>query len=295
MKVRIGIGTAGHVTDPAVLESICVALLANDFDSVWVSEVLSQPGLDPLVSLAWLAGRLEKLKIGTTFLLPGRNLLRLARQLATLDFLTQGRLLITGVPGITLGGEATAVGVPQPERSRAIEEAIPVLRSLFAGEPTDVPGPAGITEQVVLEPLPHQQPLEIWLGGSVRSSLVRCGRYSDGWLPAMIDADQAAKGKVVVEEAAREVGREMDPEHFGVSIGYAVEALSPHTLTALQQRSKRDDLDEIVPVGYDHVRRLLEGYLEAGFSKFVLRPMMQPESWDAEMEALANAVGDLQT
>jgi len=114
VKVRIGIGTAGHVTDPAVLESICVALLANDFDSIWVSEVLSQPGLDPLVSLAWLAGRLEKLKIGTTFLLPGRNLLRLARQLATLDFLTQGRLLITGVPGITLGGEATAVGVPQP-------------------------------------------------------------------------------------------------------------------------------------------------------------------------------------
>jgi probable F420-dependent oxidoreductase len=295
VKVRIGIGTSGHVADPHALEAICADLIELRFDSIWVSEVLSQPGLDPLVSLAWLAAQLEKLKIGTTFLVPGRNLLRLARQLATLDFLSGGRLLVTAVPGLGVGGEATAVGVEQSARSAALDDALPILTSLLAGLPTDVPSPAGVTNGVVLDPLPKQQPLEIWLGGSARSALVRCGRFGEGWLPSMITPTDAAAGRQVIEEVAEEAGRRIDPEHFGVSIGYAHVPLEGPVLEQLRRSAKRDDVSEMVPVGMEQLRELIERYLDVGFSKFVLRPLATPIDWRSELEVLAGHVGDLQT
>ena len=295
MKVRFGIGTAGHVEDPAEFEWICTSLLTHGFDSIWVSEVLTQPGLDPLVSLAWLAGRLETLKIGTTFLVPGRNVIRMARQLATLDYLSNGRLLVTAVPGLVRGDEANAVGVAPSERSSTMDETLPVLRSLLAGVPTDVVTRAGTACGVTLDPLPKQQPLEIWLGGTAPKSLDRCGRFADGWLPTMLSADDAVKGRRRIEEAASQAGRVIDPEHYGVSIGYAAEPLPPSALDAIRRRAKREDVDEILPQNLSDLRRLIEGYLEVGFSKFVLRPLSTPANWDSELKAVSGVLGDLQT
>ena len=295
MKVRIGIGAAGHGLSPAALEGLCTSLVDHRFDSIWISEVLSQPGVDPLVALGWLAGRLPALKIGTTFLVPGRNVLRLARQLATLDHLSGGRLLLTAVPGLPRGGERTAVGVAPRDRGQVLDDTLPVLASLLRGEPTDVEGPAGTTEGVVLDPLPVQSPLEIWLGGSIPSALDRCGRLADGWLPAMITPADAALGKERIDEIAAEAGRSIDPEHFGVSIGYSFQELPEPIGAALRERARSDDLAAIVPVGAGRLRDLLEAYLAVGFSKFVLRPLTVEGTWDAELDALERAVGDLQT
>ena len=295
MKVRIGIGTAGEQMVPADLEAMCEAMTQHGFDSIWISEILSRPGLDPLVALAWLAGRLPGLKIGTTFLVPGRNVLRLARQLASLDHLSGGRLLLTAVPGLPRGGERTAVGVDPKGRGQMIEDTLPVLRSLLAGERTDVPGPFGATTAVVLDPLPVQQPLEIWLGGSLPSALDRCGRVGDGWLPAMITPEDCAAGRARIDEVAAEHGRAIDPEHFGVSIGYSATPLPDSVLAALEARTAAADASHLVPVGLAAVRELLEAYLDVGFSKFVLRPIVPPTSWADELEVLAGAVEGLQT
>jgi len=295
VKVRIGIGTGGEGLGGSDLEQLCRAIGEHRFDSIWISELLSRPGVDPLVALAWLSGRLPGLKIGTTFLLPGRNLLRLARQLATLDHLSGGRLLLTAVPGLQRGAERSAVGVAPKERGRAIEASLPILRSLLGGMPTTVPGPIGETEGVVLDPLPIQQPLEIWLGGSLPSALDRCGRVGDGWLPAMITPADCRTGRERIEAVAAEHGRHIDPEHFGVSIGYSLTGLPAGIEAALRDRAAREDLSSVVPVGPSALRDLLEAYLEAGFSKFVLRPVVAPAAWEAELAALATAVGDLQT
>ncbi len=295
MKVRIGIGGAGQGLSPAALEGLCTSLVDHGFDSIWISEVLSQPGVDPLVALGWLSGRLPSLKIGTTFLVPGRNVLRLARQLATLDHLSGGRLLLAAVPGLPRGGERTAVGVVPTARGRALDDTLPVLASLLRGQATDVEGPAGTTERVVLDPLPVQSPLEIWLGGSLPSALDRCGRLADGWLPAMITPEDAAQGKERIDLVAAEAGRSIDPEHFGVSIGYSFHDLPGPMEAALRERARSDDLDSIVPVGAGRLRDLLEAYLEVGFSKFVLRPLAMEGEWEEELGALEQAVGDLQT
>jgi alkanesulfonate monooxygenase SsuD/methylene tetrahydromethanopterin reductase-like flavin-dependent oxidoreductase (luciferase family) len=138
-----------------------------------------------------------------------------------------------------------------------------------------------------------QQPLEVWLGGNVPAALERCGRLSDGWLPSLITPEEAAAGRAVIEEAAAKAGRSISSEHFGMSIGYASQPLDPTTARTLAARRPR--ALELTPVGLPALREKIEGFLKVGFSKFVVRPVVPPASWRVELDALAAAVGDLQT
>ena len=293
MKIRIGIGAAGASSTPEALSELVSGLDDLGFDSLWVSEVLTGPVLDPVVSLAWAAASNPRLKIGTTMLLPGRNVIRLAKQLASLDVLSKGRLLVTLVPGLTYPPEREAIGVDPKRRGAIIDEALPLLRRLWAGETVSHEGAAGNFKDVKLWPLPVQQPLEVWLGGNVPAALERCGRLSDGWLPSLCTPEEAAAGRVVIEEAATKAGRSISGEHFGMSLGYAREAIDPATARTMAARRPR--ALELTPVGLPALRALIERFIAVGFSKFVLRPVKAPASWRAELEALASAVGDLQT
>ena len=154
-------------------------------------------------------------------------------------------------------------------------------------------GAAGHFKDVKLWPLPMQQPLEVWLGGNVPTALERCGRLSDGWLPSLCTPDEAAAGRAVIEAAAARAGRSISSEHFGMSIGYASAPIDPATARTMAARRPR--ALELTPVGYPALRKLIEQFIAVGFSKFVVRPVAAPASWRAELEALATAVGDLQT
>lgn len=293
MKIRIGVGAAGASATPDTLAELVAGLDDLGFDSLWLSEVLTGPVLDPVVGLAWAAASNARVKVGTTMLLPGRNVLRLAKQLASLDVLSQGRLLVTLVPGLTYAPEREAIGVEPRRRGAVIEEALPLLRRLWAGEAVSHDGAAGSFRDVKLWPLPVQQPLEVWLGGTAPAALERCGRLSDGWLPSLCTPEEAAAGRVVIEAAAARAGRSISSEHFGVSIGYARAPIDPATARTMAARRPRSL--ELTPVGLPALRERIERFIAVGFSKFVLRPVAAPVSWRAELEALSAAVGDLQT
>jgi len=293
MKVRIGVGAAGASPSMEALAELVAGLAELGFDSLWLSEVLTGPVLDPVVGLSWAAAHNPRLKLGTTMLLPGRNVLRLAKQLASLDLLSSGRLLVTLVPGLTHTPEREAVGVEPRHRGALLDEALPLLRRLWAGETVSHDGPAARFRDVKLSPLPVQQPLEVWLGGTAPAALERCGRLSDGWLPSLCTPEAAAAGRVVIEEAAARAGRSISREHFGVSIGYATAPIDPATARVMNARRPRSV--ELTPVGLPALRDLIERFLTVGFSKFVVRPLVAPASWRGELEALAAAVGDLQT
>jgi probable F420-dependent oxidoreductase len=293
MKIRIGIGVASASSRPETLGEIVASIDALGFDSLWLSEVLTGPVIDPIVGLAWAAAANPRLKIGTTALLPGRNVLRLAKQLASLDALSQGRLLVTLVPGLTYAPERDAIGVEPKRRGAVTDEVLPLLRRLWAGETVSHEGAAGSFKDVRLSPLPVQQPLEVWLGGTAPAALERCGRLSDGWLPSLCTPEEAAAGRTVIDEAAAKAGRSISREHFGMSIGYATVPLDPATARTMAARRPRSV--ELTPVGLPAVREKLQRFIDVGFSKFVLRPIVAPGSWRAELDALAGAVGDLQT
>jgi probable F420-dependent oxidoreductase len=267
------------------------------FDSLWLPEVLSRPGPDPLVGLAWASGACPDLKIGTTMLLPGRNLIWLAKAIATLDFLSGGRFLLTFVPGLTIGGERRAIGIAPSERGALMDEALPVLRRLWAGEAVSHEGPSGSFADVAVSPRPAQDPFEVWLGGNAPSALDRCGRIGDGWIPALCTPEEAAAGKRVIDQVAAENGRAISPEHFGVSISYAPPGtdFSVEPISALARRARGRPLDQMIPIGIDGLRTLIESFLDVGFSKFIVRPLAPPDEWRPELERLAAGVGDLQT
>jgi alkanesulfonate monooxygenase SsuD/methylene tetrahydromethanopterin reductase-like flavin-dependent oxidoreductase (luciferase family) len=175
-----------------------------------------------------------------------------------------------------------------------MDEMLPLLRRLWAGEAVTHHGESADIDGVTVAPLPVQQPLEVWTGGMVPAALRRCGRYADGWLPSSCTPDEVAVARRVIDESAAQAGRTIDPEHFGVSIAYAAGPLSSRIKQALAATRRGVDPDRVVPVGLDGLRAMLEQFLAVGFSKFVVRPLESPESWRAELERLAAGVLDLQ-
>jgi probable F420-dependent oxidoreductase len=298
VKVRIGISAGGESLGPEPMLKLGRAITDVGFDSLWLPEVLTRPGPDPLVGLAWMAGACPRLKIGTTMLLPGRNLIWLAKAVATLDELSGGRFLLTFVPGLAIGGERSAIGLSTPARAAQMEDGLPVLRRLWAGEVVSHDGPAGSFEEISVSPRPVQDPFEVWLGGNLPAALDRCGRLADGWLPAFCTPADARAGKLEIDRVAAEHGRTISPEHFGVSLAYAPEGTDLGTLASspLARRARGRPLEDIIPVGLTGLRTTIERFLDVGFSKFVVRPMAGPDDgWPAELERLAGTVGALQT
>ena len=298
MKVRIGVGTQQASDSGDALAAVASATHELGFDSLWLPDVLSAPVDDPLAGLAYLAGRVPKLKIGTTLVLPGRSPVRLARELATLDRLSGGRLLVAMVPGIRRRRELEALGVAADDRGSQMDELLPLLRQLWSEDEVDHAGPHWTLRGARVEPKPAPGiDRLLWVGGTAPAALRRAGALSEGWLPSLCTPDEAAAGRRVVEEHAAAAGRTVDPEHFGVSIGYLRSPAPPELATRLLARRANlgpADPAELVPDSLDALRALLERFVEAGFSKFVLRPIAPTRAWPEELGVLAGAVLDLQ-
>jgi probable F420-dependent oxidoreductase len=294
VKIRIGVGLGADGVELNGFGQLCRDLEDRDFDSLWLSEILSRPVLDPLVGLAYAAAASSRLKLGTTMVLPGRNPIRLAKELATLDQLSNGRLLVTFVPGIKQAEELAALGVQAAARGPMMDEVMPLLRRLWAEDDVEHQGTYYSYETVTVEPKPLQEPLEMWVGGTAPSALARTGALSDGWLPAFCTPEEAAAGRRVVEEHAAAANRQVSPEHFGVSLGYAETELSRGVRKLIAARRPGVDPTSLVPVGLDGLRATIEAFIEVGFSKFVVRPNETPESWSAELDRLATTILPLQ-
>lgn len=298
MKIRIGygLGTGTSAGGGAGFASLVDALEANRFDSLWLSERVTGGAVDPIVGLSVAAGRTRKLKLGFSVLvLPGRNPVLLAKELASLDHLSNGRLLPAFGLGVADGAEQQAFGVERTERAKRFDEALPLLRRFWTEDTVDHEGRFFRYEGIGVRPKPVQSPLEVWLGGRAPSELRRVGRLGEGWLPSFTTPADAAAGRVVVEEAAAAAGRAIDPEHWGALVIYSRgEALPGRFAALLKARNPDGDPNDIVPTGLPALRALLERFCELGFSKFVLVPAAEPESWDDELGELASEVLTLQ-
>ena len=295
MKIRIGtiLGIDGG-TDPGAFSEAVAAMESLGFDSLWLAELTSRPTPDPIVGLTFAAARTTRLKLGTGVLvLPGRNPAVVAKQLASLDRLSGGRLLVAFGLGLPDPAERAAFPISNGSRGQAFDRSLDLVRRYLAGEEVD-----GVT----VRPAPVQQPLELWVGGSAPAALARAGRQADGWLPSLVTPQEAAEGRAVIEAEAERAGRRIDPEHFGASLTYGDPSLSngknaiPEILLAsIARRRPGIDPAALVPQGLDGARRRLEEFIAVGFSKFVVRPGGPPAAWPATLEAMAEALLPLQT
>ena len=248
------------------------------------------------MALAVAAGRTQRLKLGTSVLVvPGRNPVVLAKEMATLDVLSEGRFL----PAVGLGAvdpiEQQAFGVRREERGRRLDEALALMRALWSGEPVTHHGEFYDVEGVRVLPRPHQELVDVWLGGIAPSELRRVGRIGDGWLPSFCTPEDVADAIPVIEAAAADAGRTTDPEHYGVLITYC-DGPVPARIAELVER-RRPGLDPTrggaVVRGAPRAGRA--EFIAAGATKFVVMPLSDAGDWDAELGRLADALLPLET
>lgn len=291
MKVRIGVAAgAGVVEDGGAFLGLVDALDDLGYDSIWIPDVLTTPTLDPLAALSAAAGRRQRLKLGTHLILPGRNPVLLAKQLASVDRISNGRLLLMAVLGLRQPGELAAQGVEAADRPTMLEETMEIMRTLWRGETLDFEGRHFQYRSVSLAVTPHQDPLELWMGGQAPAALRRCGRLGEGWMPGLCTPEEAAQSRAVIEAAAAEAGRSIDDEHFGMNISW-VDGPVPDEVAAAM-RARRSDLDpnEMVANGVEGLTERLQAFLDVGFSKFVIRPAVTPEDWPRAVESVSEVL-----
>jgi probable F420-dependent oxidoreductase len=296
VKIRVGYGLGVQgLRDPARLGELVDNLERLRYDSLWLSERIGGSAPDPLVGLAYAAGRTEKLKLGTSVqVLPGRNPALVAKEWASLDLLSNGRALPAFGLGVASTTEQQAFGVERSERAALFDEMLPLVRRLWTEDAVDHDGPHYRFRGLTVEPKPIQRPPDVWLGGRAKSELRRAGRLGDGWLPSFSTPAEVAAGRVVVEEAAAEAGRSIDTEHFGALVIYVLEELPELLVAGLKARRPDVDPTELVPVGLPALRAHLERFLEHGFSKLVLVPAHEVESWADELGSAAEEILPLQ-
>ena len=289
-KVRIGfgLGTSTTLNGPSY-GTVVDSLEALGFDSLWLSERISGPAPDPLVAMAYGAGRTERLKFGmSVMVLPGRNPVVLAKELATLANMSGGRLL----PAFGLGAvdpvEQQAFGVQRGERAQLFDEMLTVMRHCWRGESFTHHGNRYDYDEIRVQPAATK--MEVWLGGIAPSELRRVGRMADGWLPSFVTPADATAGRTVIEDVCAEHDRQIEHDHFGVLVPYSFGPI-PDRLLALLAKRRPDltDPSELVPTSWEGLTDLIRQFIEVGTSKFVVLPLAEPENADAWVAHLAEA------
>jgi probable F420-dependent oxidoreductase len=299
VRVGFGLGVRTRLNDDG-FAVVVDALERLRFDSLWLSERISGDAPDPLTAMAFAAGRTRRLKFGmSVMVLPGRNPIVLAKELATLDRLSGGRLLPAFGLGVADPHEQQAFGVARAERAELFDESLAVLRAAWSDGSLTHHGKHFHYDNLTVLPKPRQHHVDVWLGGIAPSELRRVGRLADGWLPSFVTPDDAARGREVIESTLTQHDRTIDDDHYGVLIPYALGPIPEPLLAGLAKR--RPDLAdprELVPSGWDELLRLIDRFVAVGTSKFVILPLVEPagpEAWVAHLEEAAPHVLPVQT
>ena len=198
-KVRIGMAMAGWPfpeNDPTQLGDYVTEMENLDLDSLWFTDRIVSESftLEPIVAMSYVSAVTEKLKFGTSVIaLPLRNPTILAKEIATLDFISNGRSL----PAVGLGPETEndyeACGSDKKSRVGRTEEAVEIMRLLWSGNNITYKGDHFTLSNVSIEPKPVQKELPpIWFGGRSEPAINRTARIGDGWLVSYATAEEVS-------------------------------------------------------------------------------------------------------
>lgn len=194
MKLGFVVPNNWGLPDPAVLVDLAVEAEERGFDSVWVNHHVlnvgyieerldTRPYYDALTVLTWIAARTERVELGTSVLvLPYLHPMVLAKELATLDQLSDGRV-VAGVGVGSLPEENAALGVGYDDRGGYADESIAVMRALWSSPVADHHGARFSFTGLKTGPQPRRDPLPLWIGGSGAPARRRAARVGQGWHP----------------------------------------------------------------------------------------------------------------
>jgi probable F420-dependent oxidoreductase len=249
-------------------------------DSLWQTDriVSAAPILECMAAMAALAGRTRRLKFGMNVVsLAMRDPVLLAKQCATIDMLSEGRLL----PGFGIGSprapEWAALGLDTTTRGRVTDEALEILALLFTGAPVTYAGRHFRLDGAQISPKPVQAALPMWIGGASAAAIRRTARYGTGWQAGPETPAQLAEVVAAIRAACAEAGRAIDEDHYGAAFPYRFgDPAEPGIARAKAAYAKRTgaDPDAYFAVGDEAaILERIAAYIAAGAQKFILRPM----------------------
>lgn len=281
MSVRIGLGMAGFpFSSPRAFLRWVDLCEDSPVDSIWISErlVSKQLQLEPLAAFGVIAGRTERLKFGMNAIVaPLRDPLVLAKQCATLDFLSDGRLLPAFGVGGALAPEFEATGRPFRGRGALADEVLDLCARLWSEDAVDYAGKHFQYRDVTIEPKPVQQPLPLWIGGSSDAAIRRTARIGSGWLGGTQAPSQVARVVEGIKRALAKSGRTIDEDHYGAGFPFRFGSPEEEVVqraAAAYRRIQDVPPGQIIAAGdADTIVARCSDYIRAGVSKFVLRPL----------------------
>jgi probable F420-dependent oxidoreductase len=253
--------------------------------------------LEPIVALSMVAAYSSRMKFGTSVLaLPLRNPVILAKQIATLDYLSKGRFF----PAIGLGQEEPeeyeACGVPKGDRGRRTDEAIKLMRRLWEEDDVTHEGEffnchnISITPKTFLKPSPP-----VWIGGRSMAAARRVGRVGDGWLVSSATPEEVRIGRQTVFDTADKFGRDIEDDHVGVLMGFYIsndyEGAVSKTAQFVTRHRPDVPFTEFTAVGsLNQVGELIQKYIDSGAFKFAVRPLCAGEESVEQLEQMGQDI-----
>jgi probable F420-dependent oxidoreductase len=257
---------------------------AGGVDSLWQTDriVSSTPFLESMTTMAALAGRTRRLKFGMNVVsLAFRDPVLLAKQCATIDVLSEGRLLPAFGIGSPLAPEWQALGLDSATRGRRTDEALEIIRRLWSEESVDFAGAYYHLQGASILPRPVQPELPMWIGGSSAAAIRRTARIGTGWIAGAEPPAEAGRIVAAIRAATAAAGRTIDDDHYGVGIpfhfGSPGDPARQPAFDAYRQRTGRDPADYFAVGNAEAIHARLRAYVTAGVSKFILRPIATGE------------------
>ncbi len=248
-------------------------------DSLWQTDrlVSREPILEAMAAMAAIAGRTRRVKFGMNVVsLAMRDPVVLAKQCATIDALSEGRLLPGFGIGSPLAPEWQAMGLEPKERGRRTDEALEVLRLLFTGEKVDFAGRHYTLRGASISPKPMQAELPMWIGGGSEAAVKRTAKLGTGWQGGPETPAEAGAVIAGIRAALTETGRTIEEDHYGAAFAYrfgtADDPAVSRAMESYRKRTGRDPSERFVVGGAEQVLARLAEYVDAGVSKFILRP-----------------------
>jgi probable F420-dependent oxidoreductase len=248
-------------------------------DSIWQTDRLlsREPMLECMTVMAALAGRTRRLKFGMNVVsLALRDPVLLAKQCATIDVLSEGRLLPAFGIGSSRAPEWTALHVDTKTRGRKTDEALEVIGRLWREESVDFVGEHFRLTGASILPKPVQVSLPMWIGGGSEAAIRRTVRHGTGWLGGPETPAEAGKIVAAIRAALPETGRIIDEDHYGASFPYhfgqAADRILERPMQTYEKRTGRNPRGYFAIGDADAIVSRIADYVAAGVSKFVLRP-----------------------
>ena len=213
LEKTVKFGLMTRLPNPDECRATVELLESLEFDSLWVGDhiAFTVPILDPLLQLSHAAAYSRRLVFGTSvYLLPLRHPTIVAKQMATLDHLTEGKF----IAGVGVGGEFpnefAACGVPVEERGARLSEGISVLRKLWSGDTVENKGQFYPFPQVQMQPAPKQQGgPPVWCGGRSQAALKRAGRIANGYISYVVTPEMYKSALETIGDSAKAANRQL--------------------------------------------------------------------------------------